>query len=193
VRRRKKSCAASSGAGARDVTNMNDKEDDLCLARDLLAGQWGEMGETIYLKGEDALRARAALARLLLAGPLNPTLAGMLAAVFEPEPNTLSFGRAVARSGGDTGFATAAGWQTVDFKRRSKKRSVPCLRNETVWSWMQQRLDDGMATSIKDAKRQAMKEFSLTPGVVNQIWLAWLRSQRIQAEFKKLPFYLDKP
>jgi hypothetical protein len=170
---------------------MTDKEDDLCLARDLLAGQWGEMGETTYLKGEDALRARAALARLLLAGPLHPLLAGMLAAVFEPEPETMSFARAVARSvGGDDHLVTAAGWQTVDFKRRSNKRSIPCLRNETVWSWMQQRLDDGTAVSVKDAKRQAMEAFRLTPSVVNQIWLDWLSSQRLRAELKAL--HLDK-
>ena len=160
-----------------------DNEDDLRLARDLLAGQWGEeMGEITYLKGKDALRARAALARLLLAGPLDPTLAVMLAAVFEPEPESMSFARAVARSGGETSFAS---WQTVDFKRRSNKRSVPMLRDETVGLWMQQRLDDGTATSVKDATTQAMKEFHLSPAVVKSIWLRWLRSCRTQAMLKK--------
>jgi hypothetical protein len=166
-----------------------DNEDDLRLARDLLVGQWGEeMGEITYLKGEDALRARAALVRLLLAGPLDPTLAVMLAEVFEPEPESMSFGRAVARNGGETSFAS---WQTVDFKRRSNKRSVPMLRDETVGPWMQQRLDDGTATSVKDATTQAMKEFRLSPYVVKSIWLKWLQFRRARAAFEALN--PDKP
>ena len=166
-----------------------DNEDDLRLARDLLAGQWGEeMGEITYLKGKDALRARAALARLLLAGPLDPTLAVMLAAVFELEPESMSFQRAVVRSGGETSFAS---WQTVDFKRRSNKRSVPMLRDETVRPWMQQRLDDGTATSVKDATTQAMKEFRLSQYVVKSIWLKWLQFRRARAAFEALN--PDKP
>ena len=55
---------ASSGAGVRDVAGMNDvgavmtdKEDDLILAQTLLGGWMGEMGDTLFLKGEDELNA----------------------------------------------------------------------------------------------------------------------------------------
>jgi hypothetical protein len=130
-----------------------DNEDDLRLARDLLVGRWGEMGEVTYLKGEDALRARKALARLLLAGPLDRTLAEMLAAVFAP-PETMSFWRVLRRSDGATVLATAAGLRTINFKRRSNKRSVPCLRDQTVWAWMQQRLDDKTPPASKTRQRK---------------------------------------
>jgi hypothetical protein len=126
-----------------------------------------------------------------LAGPLDPTLAGMLAAVFEPEPETMSFARALARSGCGSAHASLAGFQTINFKRRSRERSSPLMRDEIVWSWMQQRLDDGTAVSVKDAKRQAMEAFRLTPSVVNQIWLDWLSSQRQRAALEALD--LDKP
>jgi hypothetical protein len=105
----------------------------------------------------------------------------MLAALFEPDPTTMSFGRALARSGCDSTFALAAAGQTVDFKRRSNKRSTPSLRNETVGLWMRQRLDDKTATGVKDVKRKAMKEFGLTEYVVNDIWLEWHDWERLRA------------
>jgi hypothetical protein len=160
-----------------------DNEDDLRLARDLLIGRWGEMGEVTYLKDEDALKARAALARLILAGPLDPTLRGMLATVFEPEPSAVSFLRALERSG--CAIASDADLQTVDFRRRSNKPRSRSLRNEIVGTWMQRRLDDKTAVSVKHAQDLAMKEFTLTASVAKDIWLEWLEWRRLRAVFSE--------
>jgi hypothetical protein len=161
------------------MSKATDKEDDLRLARDLLKGRWGETGEVTYLKGEEALKARAALARLILAGPLDPGLRGMLATVIEPEPNAMSFLRTLERSG--CAIASDANLQTVDFRCRSNKPRSRSLRNEIVGLWMQRRLDDKTAVSVKHAQDLAMKEFTLKPSVAKDIWLERLEWQRIRA------------
>jgi hypothetical protein len=187
VRRRKKSCVASSGAGVRDVAGMNDvgavmtdKEDDLILAQTLLGGRMGKMGDTVFLKGEDELNARRALARVLLSkDPLNPVLAAMLAVLFEPDPGSEPFTKMLlskVNNSSDDCYTLAWSERTLSFKRRSNKQSTPPLRDGVVGSWIQCRVDEGVR--VKQAKALAMKKFGLSEETARRIWLRWLRWQR---------------
>ena len=168
-------------AGMNDVgAVMTDKEDDLILAQTLLGGWMGEMGDTVFLKGEDELNARSALARVLLSkDPLNPVLAAMLAVLFEPDPGSEPFTKMLlskVNNNSDDCYTLAWSERTLSFKRRSNKQSTPPLRDGVVGSWIQCRVDEG--ERVKRAKALAMEKFGRSEETVRQIWLRWLHWQR---------------
>ena len=174
-------------AGMNDVgAVMTDKEDDLILAQTLLGGWMGEMGDTVFLKGEDELNARSALARVLLSkDPLNPVLAAMLAVLFEPDPGSEPFTKMLlskVNNNSDDCYTLAWSERTLSFKRRSNKQSTPPLRDGVVGSWIQCRVDEG--ERVKRAKAFAMEKFGRSEETVRQIWLRWLHWQRRLAAIK---------
>jgi hypothetical protein len=159
------------------------EDGDFTLAHTLLAGRTDEMGETTFLKGEDETNARRALSRVLLSGaPLHPTLAAMLAALFEPDPDSRPFGRLIMLKIGDGPDwisdycdTLAAAERTLTFKLRSNVRRTPPLRDEIVWSWIQCRVDEGVR--VKLAQSRAMEKFGLKQETIRQIWLKWCREK----------------
>jgi hypothetical protein len=146
------------------------EDDDTLMAYVLLNGRQGELRERIYPKGKDELRARKALARVLLANP-DPLLLFLLAALFDPSinlelPDTRQLGERRLRA--------------IKFQylgRKDNKRPAPG-RDEMVGSWIQDRIDNGLAVNTKDAKRLAMKEFGLSEETMRRIWRAYLRLRR---------------
>jgi hypothetical protein len=164
------------------------EEDDLILAQALLGGRgMDEMGDTVFLKGEDELNARSALARVLLSkGPLNPVLAAMLAVLFEPDPGSEPFTKMLSskvNNSSDDCYGLEWSERTLSFKRRSNKRSTPPLRDEVVGSWIQCRVDKE-GVRVKRAKALATEKFGLGEETVRQIWRRRLNYLRRMAVVK---------
>ena len=156
------------------------EDDDTLMAYVLLNGRQGELRERIYPKGKDELRARKALARVLLAKkPPDPLLVFLLAMLFDPDinfelPDTQQLGERRLRA--------------IKFHYLSRKDNTrpPPGRDGMVASWIQDCIDNGTAVNRKDAKRLAMKEFGLSEETVRRIWREDLRLRRRLQEQQSL-------
>jgi hypothetical protein len=156
------------------------EDDDTLMAYVLLNGRQGELQERIYPKGRDELRARKALARVLLAKkPPDPLLIFLLAALFDPDINLEL---------PDTQQLRERRLRSIKFQYLSRKdnRRPPPGRDGMVASWIRDRIDNGLAVNTKDAKRLAMKEFSLSEETVRRIWREDLRLRRRLQEQQSL-------
>jgi hypothetical protein len=158
--------------------NREDENDDLDLAVLLFCGRWNRFGEVSYLKGEEEIRAREALARVLLAGPVHPGLAAMLAVTFYPHDAGHLNMDDHKHEVGDCHAYLASG-RKVEFKLRSKIRNVGDYRDDVVGGFIQGRIDKGIR--IKRAKALAMAKFNLSEETVRRIWL---RCTRVMKEIE---------
>jgi hypothetical protein len=140
------------------------------MAHVLLYGRQDELAGRIYPKGRDELRARKALARVLLAKkPPDPLLLFLLAALFDPSINLEL---------PDTEILRQRRLRTIKFQYLSRKRQPAPGRDLMVGSWIQDRIDNGLAVNKKDARRLAMKEFGLSEETVRRSWRGYLRLRR---------------